>query len=416
MTRLHRMYDEQGQSPWLDNLTRPYLRDGTLARYVGQRYPAVSPPTRPSSPGPSKAPMPTTASSAGSSPKDARLRRGLLEAGDRRHHRHAGAAPADLRRERRDPTGSCLSKWPPSWATTPTGPSAAPASPPPADRPAQRVGQDPGAAEGTPADRGDDRRGAQHQHHVDLLAGTLRRGDRGIPVRPRDVRRYGRQPQLGAQRGVVLREPGGHRGRPPARRHRHRPGPPLAEQGGSRTRSARLPPFLRVRRPAVGPPCRRGAHVQRPLWASTSTKNPALPDTFYVDNLIGPDTGSTLARRHHHAAFEDHGTVAKTIDADFEGAARLMGRLATVGIDMDDVGATLEDEGLASFHDSFAHVLEGYRYEGPPALAPLTTGWTGWALFGPSSRLPRSSGMPSPGPVGQEGLASGRASGGPLRL
>jgi transaldolase len=88
----------------------------------------------------------------------------------------------------------------------------------------------------------------------------------------------------------------------------------------------------------------------------TSTKNPALPDTFYVDNLIGADTVNTLPDATI-AAFEDHGTVAKTVDTDVEGAARTMDRLAAVGIDMDDVGATLEDEGLAGFHDSFAHVL-----------------------------------------------------------
>ncbi len=99
-----------------------------------------------------------------------------------------------------------------------------------------------------------------------------------------------------------------------------------------------------------------GAHVQRPLWASTSTKNPVLPDTFYVDSLIGPDTVNTLPDATI-AAFEDHGTVAKTVETDVEGADRLMDRLAAVGIDMDDVGVTLENEGLASFHESFAHVL-----------------------------------------------------------
>jgi transaldolase len=99
-----------------------------------------------------------------------------------------------------------------------------------------------------------------------------------------------------------------------------------------------------------------GARVQRPLWASTSTKNPGRPDTYYVDNLIGPDTVNTLPDGTL-AAFENHGTVARTVDIDLDAASRLMDRLAALGIDMDEVGATLENEGIASFHDSFAHVL-----------------------------------------------------------
>jgi transaldolase len=99
-----------------------------------------------------------------------------------------------------------------------------------------------------------------------------------------------------------------------------------------------------------------GARLQRPLWASTSTKNPALPDTLYVDSLIGPDTVNTLPDATI-AAFDDHGSIARTIDADLDAAAKVMERLDELGIDMDDVGAALEDQGVASFHDSFANVL-----------------------------------------------------------
>ncbi len=99
-----------------------------------------------------------------------------------------------------------------------------------------------------------------------------------------------------------------------------------------------------------------GAHHQRPLWASTSTKDPAYPDTLYVDSLIGPDTVNTLTEATI-AAFEDHGTLARTLDADVEDASAVLNRLAAVGIDMDDVGRTLEDQGVASFHESFQHVL-----------------------------------------------------------
>jgi transaldolase len=100
----------------------------------------------------------------------------------------------------------------------------------------------------------------------------------------------------------------------------------------------------------------RGAHVQRPLWASTSTKNPSYPDTLYVDRLIGPDTVNTLPETTI-AAFEDHGTIARTIDRGVDAADALLRTLAEVGVDMDDVGRTLEEQGVASFHQSFDHVL-----------------------------------------------------------
>lgn len=99
-----------------------------------------------------------------------------------------------------------------------------------------------------------------------------------------------------------------------------------------------------------------GAHPQRPLWASTSTKNPAYPDTLYVDELIGPDTVNTLPEATI-AAFEDHGTLARTIDTGVEEAAEVMRQLAAVGVDMDDVGLTLEDQGVASFHAAYREVL-----------------------------------------------------------
>jgi transaldolase len=99
-----------------------------------------------------------------------------------------------------------------------------------------------------------------------------------------------------------------------------------------------------------------GAHGQRPLWASTSTKNPAYPDTLYVDGLIGPDTVNTLPEPTI-AAFENHGSLARTLDTRAQEAAEVMRRLAAVGVDMDDVGRTLEDKGIAGFHDSFQHML-----------------------------------------------------------
>jgi transaldolase len=100
----------------------------------------------------------------------------------------------------------------------------------------------------------------------------------------------------------------------------------------------------------------RGAHVQRPLWASTSTKNPAYPDTLYVDNLIGPDTVNTLPEATIEA-FADHGTLARTVDAGLDEAEATWAALHHVGIDMEDVARTLEDEGVASFTKSFEELL-----------------------------------------------------------
>ncbi|HUS62800.1 MAG TPA: transaldolase [Acidimicrobiales bacterium] len=100
----------------------------------------------------------------------------------------------------------------------------------------------------------------------------------------------------------------------------------------------------------------RGARVQRPLWASTSTKNPAYSDLLYVDSLIGPDTVNTLPDATI-AAFLDHGTVARTIDDDLDGARATLVALANVGVDLDDVARTIEDEGVAAFVKSFDELI-----------------------------------------------------------
>jgi transaldolase len=101
----------------------------------------------------------------------------------------------------------------------------------------------------------------------------------------------------------------------------------------------------------------RGAKVQRPLWASTSTKNPAYPDLVYVDTLIGPDTVNTMPDETI-AHFLDHGTVARTVDAAPAESAAALARLKTLGIDMGDVAKTLEDEGVASFAKSFDELMQ----------------------------------------------------------
>jgi transaldolase len=95
-----------------------------------------------------------------------------------------------------------------------------------------------------------------------------------------------------------------------------------------------------------------GARFQRPLWASTSSKNPAYRDVMYVEELIGPDCVNTMPPATIEA-FRDHGETRRTVDADFAGAEHTFAELKAVGIDMDDVTAKLLSEGLASFQKSF---------------------------------------------------------------
>jgi transaldolase len=108
-----------------------------------------------------------------------------------------------------------------------------------------------------------------------------------------------------------------------------------------------------------------GAKVQRPLWASTSTKNPAYPDTFYVDRLIGPDTVNTMPESTLEAA-DDHATLMRSVDANLDRAHRMFEQLGDLGIDMKDVAHTLEDEGVAAFaksYDELLSSLEGKAHE-----------------------------------------------------
>jgi transaldolase len=101
-----------------------------------------------------------------------------------------------------------------------------------------------------------------------------------------------------------------------------------------------------------------GANVQRPLWASTSTKNPDYPDTLYVDELIGPDTVNTMPDATIEAA-RDHATAERTVDRDVDGARKLVDELREIGVDFDDiVSRQLVDEGVESFSKSYESLLE----------------------------------------------------------
>ena len=101
----------------------------------------------------------------------------------------------------------------------------------------------------------------------------------------------------------------------------------------------------------------KGARVQRPLWASTSTKNPAYPDTIYVDNLIGPDTVNTVPPATLEA-FRDHGVAEVTITRDLDQAKDALKQLEVAGISMDVVTQELEEEGVKAFADAFAQLMK----------------------------------------------------------
>jgi transaldolase len=104
----------------------------------------------------------------------------------------------------------------------------------------------------------------------------------------------------------------------------------------------------------------KGARPQRCLWASTSTKNPAYRDVLYVEELIGPDVVNTMPLETIQA-FQDHGEVRETLETGLDEARALLDELAAAGVDYDDVVATLEEEGVRKFDDSFEELLQGIR-------------------------------------------------------
>ena len=100
----------------------------------------------------------------------------------------------------------------------------------------------------------------------------------------------------------------------------------------------------------------KGGRVQRPLWASTGTKNPAYSDVLYLEELIGPDTVNTVPPKTL-SAFLDHGRAARTIEDDPGGARARRARLAELGIDLGAVCAALLEEGLAAFESAFRSLM-----------------------------------------------------------
>ena len=101
-----------------------------------------------------------------------------------------------------------------------------------------------------------------------------------------------------------------------------------------------------------------GARVQRPLWASTSTKNPAYRDVVYVETLIGPHTVNTMPMETINA-FADHGVVKRTVDADFAAAHQVVADVQAAGVSLNAVTNQVLEEGVEKFAEAFTQLLNG---------------------------------------------------------
>lgn len=112
----------------------------------------------------------------------------------------------------------------------------------------------------------------------------------------------------------------------------------------------------------------KGAHLQRPLWASTSVKNPDYPDLLYVEPLMGPHTVNTMPTSTLDA-FVDHGKIASRVRDDVAGAETVFTQLAALGISMDQVTDELEKEGVQKFADSYDDLLATIEKQGQKVAA-----------------------------------------------
>ncbi|HMA46816.1 MAG TPA: transaldolase family protein, partial [Frankiaceae bacterium] len=136
-----------------------------------------------------------------------------------------------------------------------------------------------------------------------------------------------------------------------------------------------------------------GARPQRPLWASTSTKDPSLPDTIYVTELVAPGTVNTMPEATIHAV-HDHGVIrGDTVRPYYADARQVLERLAALGVDYHDVVATLEREGVEKFEDSWNQLIEAVSGQLEAAGAEVSPdGATRPAGSGPAAAGPSPGG------------------------
>jgi len=356
MTRLHDLYREQGQSPWLDNLKRGWITSGELRRWVERGVRGITS-------------NPTIFQKAMSSGSDYDEQfRSLLAADTPIEQSYWQLVTKDIQDalailrpvydESEGLDGYVSVEVDPSLARDTEGTMAA----------ARRLWDDiaqpnlyvkiPATAEGVPAIR---QMIAEGRNINVTLIFSLERYDEvieaylsGLEAREGDLSHVSSVASFFVSRVDTETD-----------RRLNDIGTPeaLALRGRAAVANAKLAYQLFLERfsgPRWEALAARGARVQRPLWASTSTKNPDYPDTLYVDELIGPDTVNTLPDATIEA-FEQHGTVARTIDRDLDEARQVMADLAAVGVDLADVTRVLEDEGVAAFVKSFEELLDSLR-------------------------------------------------------
>jgi transaldolase len=356
VTNLQRLYSEQGQSPWLDNLTRDYLTDGTLARMVADGIRGVTA-------------NPTIFARAieSSTAYDEQLAT-LTAAGRSVEHAYWEMVIADVTRalallrpvhDAADGTDGFVSlEVAPEIAHDTAATIAAARSLHRQINQPNLFVKIPATPEGIPAIRA--MIGEGRSINITLIFSLTRYTEvieaylsgletftaaGGDPARVHSVASFfvsrvdtevdHRLEAIGTPQSLQLR-------------------------GQAAVAQARLAYQLFTQRfsgPRWDHLAALGAHPQLPLWASTSTKNPAKPDTTYVDQLIGPNTINTLPEPTI-TAFQDHGTLARTIDTAVDQADHVMQQLAAVGLDMEDTGRALENQGVTAFHDSFQHLLD----------------------------------------------------------
>ena len=360
MTRLERLFHEQGQSPWLDNLKRGYITSGELTRFIDEGIRGIT-----------SNPTIFQKAIAGQAEYDEQFRT-LIERKESIDDAYWDLVIDDVQHaldllrpiydESAGGDGFVSIEVSPELANDTEGTIAS------ARQLDDRITQPnllvkiPGTAAGIPAIRQMIAEGRSINvtliFSIDRYAEVIEAYLAGLEDCDGDL-------VEGPQRGVVLRQPGRHRGRPSPAGDASASGAgpateeALALRGKAAIAQAKLAYELftsKFRGERWDALCDQGARVQRPLWASTSTKNPAYPDTLYVDNLIGPDTINTMPDATIDA-FERRGTVACTINKGLAEAHQVMEDLAKVGVDMDDVSRTLEEEGVASFSKSFDELM-----------------------------------------------------------
>ncbi|MGH2722611.1 MAG: transaldolase [Actinomycetota bacterium] len=355
MTRLQQLHDEQGQSPWLDNLTRPYLREGKLARMVADGIRGVT-----------ANPAIFTKSIEGSDAYDAQFA-ALRAGGHSLTEAYWGLVREDIRdalavlRPTFDESGGAD-----GFVSVEVAPEIAhdTAATVAAARDLHDAIAEPNLMVKIPATgagvRAIEAMVAEGRNINVTLVFSLGRYAEVIEAYIAGLERFaGRGGDLARVHGVASFFLSRVDTEVDRRLAALGTGDATALLGRAAVAQAKLAYRMFSER-FSGPRWERlaaaGALVQRPLWASTSTKNPAYPDTLYVDGLIGPDTVNTLPETTIRA-FEDHGRVERTIDRGAGESAEVMRRLGAVGIDMEAVGRDLEEAGVASFRDALAHVL-----------------------------------------------------------